>query len=299
MSAGTGSPMVIDDKFEAMLASMRPRLHRYCARMVGSAVDGEDLVQEVLIRAVTARSGGTLFDNIEAWMFRVAHNASLDLLRRRARASVVPLEDEMLAGGDETVPQIELASMGFRAFMGLPALPRCAVVLKDVLGHTIEEIAEIAGCSAPAAKSALQRGRVRLREIIARQDRADALLPLIGDEERRTWLAYVDAFRAGDFDSIRRMLSDDVSLDLVQRLQLTGRDRVDTYFTRYAEAKHWRYAFGAIDGRPAMLVYDDANLSDRPAHFVVIDWAAGAIVAIRDFFFVPYVMEGADCVLLG
>lgn len=288
--------MTKDDAFERMLTNMRPRLHRYCARMAGSAIDGEDLVQEVLIRAVTARSNGILIANLEGWLLRVAHNASLDLLRQRARANLVPLGDEMLPCL-EAMHQPELAAIGFRTFLHLPPLQRCAVVLKDVLGHTIEEIAEIADCSPPAAKSALQRGRTRLREI-ASQDRADVPLPILADDERQRLLHYVDAFRAGDFDTIRKMLSNDVSLELVNRLQLAGRDQVSPYFRRYAEAKQWRYAFGAIEGVPAMLVYDNDHPSDRPTHFVIIDWKADRIIKIRDFLFAPYAMEAADWVHL-
>lgn len=286
-----------DDAFETLLVTLRPRLHRYCARMAGSAIDGEDLVQEVMIRAVTARAAGAEIDNLEAWLFRVAHNASLDLLRHKARANLVPLDDE-IQPGLEPMPEPELAAIGFRTFLQLAALPRCAVVLKDVLGHTIEEIAAIADCSPAAAKSALQRGRTRLREI-ARREKADTLLPLMTESERRQLLAYVDAFRAGDFDAIRRMLSDDVSVDLVNRLKLQGRDRALPYVTRYAEAGQWRYALGAVEGRPAMLVYDGDNPSDRPAHFVLVDWSADTIVGIRDFLFAPYAMEGADWVRLG
>jgi RNA polymerase sigma-70 factor (ECF subfamily) len=159
----------------------------------------------------------------------------------------------------EALPQPELATVGFRTFLELSTLPRCAVVLKDVLGYTVEEVAEVAGCSAPAAKSALQRGRLRLREI-SHHDRNDIVLPLLNDDERRRMSAYVDAFRSGDFDAIRRMLADEVSVDLVNRLRLTGRDRVAPYFTRYAEAENWDYRLGAIDGYPAMLVYDKMQI---------------------------------------
>lgn len=286
-----------NDTFEDQLAHMRPRLHRYCARMAGSVIDGEDLVQEVLTRAVTARSAGKRIDNLEGWLLRVAHNASIDLLRQRARANLVPLDEEEMQSSVEPMPQSEVAAISFRRLLELPALQRCAVVLKDVLGHSIEEIADIADCSPIAAKSALQRGRTRLREIALR-DEGDALLPLLAGNERRRLRAYVDAFRTGEFDVIRRMLSNDVSVDLVNRLQLTGRAAIGSYFTRYAEAKQWRYALGAVDGQPAMLVYDSGHPSHRPAHFVVIDWCNDTIIGIRDFLYAAYAMEGADWVLL-
>src|SRR4051794_6668476 len=111
---------------------MRPKLHRYCARMIGSAVDGEDVVQDVLIRAVSAQAGGVQIDNFEGWLFRVAHNACLDFLRARARTKVVQLTDDMQAASDDE-PQPDLAVVSFRTFLELPVLQRCAVILKDVL----------------------------------------------------------------------------------------------------------------------------------------------------------------------
>ncbi|WP_204309032.1 nuclear transport factor 2 family protein, partial [Citrobacter freundii] len=65
--------------------------------------------------------------------------------------------------------------------------------------------------------------------------------------------AYVHLFRSGDFDAIRAMLADDVKLDLVNRLEWKGRDKIGLYFTRYAEETKWRFAFGAVEGQPAML----------------------------------------------
>jgi len=287
--------MTSEDKFEHLLAAMRPRLHRYCARMTGSAVDGEDVVQDVLIKAMNARAAIREIANLEGWLFRIAHNASLDYLRARARSNVVPFNDETEFLTDD--PDPDLTSVSFRTFLELPVLQRCAVVLKDVLGHSVEEIAEVADCSVPAVKSALQRGRQRLKELAG--DGGDAArLPILADDERRRLQNYVAAFRAGDFESIRQMLADDVRLDLVHRLKLKGRDEVSPYFSRYAEAAHWRFAFGAVDGRAAMLVYDARGPMDRPAHFVVLAWRANEIAEIKDFVFAPYAMEACDWVRL-
>ena len=90
-----------------------------------------------------------------------------------------------------------------------------------------------------------------------------------------------------------------MKLELVNRLRLEGRDRIDSYFTRYAEVTKWRFALGAVEGRPAMLVFDSTGPMDRPAHFVLIDWSENRIVAIRDFLFAPYVLEAMDWVRLG
>lgn len=95
------------------------------------------------------------------------------------------------------------------------------------------------------------------------------------------------------------MLADDVKLDLVNRLRLEGRKDVDRYFTRYGEETKWRFALGAVEGRPAMLVFEAAGRMEKPAHFVLIDWRGEEIVAIRDFLFTPYAIEAADWVRLG
>ncbi|MBJ7439620.1 MAG: nuclear transport factor 2 family protein [Sphingopyxis sp.] len=109
--------------------------------------------------------------------------------------------------------------------------------------------------------------------------------------------AFAELFRAGDFDAIRAMLAEDVELDLVNRLQWQGRDRITPYFTRYAAETKWRFAFGAVEGRPAMLVFD-RDAMERPAHFVLVDWREERIAAIRDFLFAPYALESADWVRL-
>ncbi|MBW8815240.1 MAG: sigma-70 family RNA polymerase sigma factor [Caulobacterales bacterium] len=282
------------DGFEDRLNALRPRLHRYCARMTGSAVHGEDMLQDTLVKALHARDRGAAVDNLEGWLFRIAHNTCLDFLRARARTTVVALTDDMRAAA---LPEADLVAIGFQTFLRLPELQRCAVILKDVLGHSVEEIAGVAGCSVAAAKSALQRGRAGLRQLA--QAPEDARLPLMSDADRRKIAAFVDLFRSGDFDAIRALLAEDVKLELVNRLQLQGRDRIGLYFTRYAEVTKWRFALGAVEGRPAMLVFDGDGAMEAPAHFVLVDWSQGRIAAIRDFLFAPYVLEGIEWVRLG
>ena len=77
------------EAFDRLLAQLRPKLHRYCARMTGSVIDGEDLVQEALLKAIEALGETDALANPEAWVFRIAHNAALDFLRRRARQQAI------------------------------------------------------------------------------------------------------------------------------------------------------------------------------------------------------------------
>ncbi|MGA2044483.1 MAG: sigma-70 family RNA polymerase sigma factor [Roseiarcus sp.] len=282
------------DEFEDRLKALRPRLHRYCARMTGSAVNGEDVLQDALVKAIHAREQGAAVDNLEGWLFRIAHNTSLDFLRGNSRNTVVPLTEDIEAA---PIPEADIVAISFQTFLRLPELQRCAVILKDVLGHSVDEIASIAGCSPASAKSALQRGRTSLRRLAHAPE--DVRLPLMSDSDRQKITAYVHLFRSGDFDAIRAMLAEDVKLELVNRLRWEGRDKIAPYFTRYAEESKWRFALGAIEGRPAMLVFDAAGPMKRPAHFVLIDWTDDRITMIRDFLFAPYVLEAADWVRLG
>ena len=170
------------DEFEDRLTALRPRLHRYCARMTGSTVDGEDVLQDTLVKALSARAEGARVDNLEGWLFRIAHNTSLDLLRRRSRNTVVPLTEDFEAA---PMPEVDMVAVSFQTFLLLPELQRCAVILKDVLGHSIDEVASIADCTPAAAKSALQRGRSTLRQLA--QMPADTRLPLMPDAAGRRW----------------------------------------------------------------------------------------------------------------
>jgi len=281
------------DDFEDRLTALRPRLHRYCARMMGSTVDGEDVLQDSLVKALSARAEGVNVDNLEGWLFRIAHNTSLDVLRRESRNTVVPLTEDFEA---EPMPEVDLIAVSFQTFLRLPELQRCAVIIKDVLGHSIDEVANVAGCTPAAAKSALQRGRATLRQLA--QMPADTRLPLMPEAIRQKMVAFVELFRTGDFDAIRALLAEDVKLDLVNRLKWEGRDKIVPYFTRYAEETKWRFAFGAVEGRPAMLVFESGAM-DKPAYFVLVDWRNDQISAIRDFLFAPYALESADWARLG
>jgi RNA polymerase sigma-70 factor (ECF subfamily) len=281
------------DEFEESLKALRPRLHRYCARMTGSSVDGEDVLQDALVKALQARERGAAVENLGGWLLRIVHNTCLDFLRQRSRGNVVALTEDMEAAA---LPDAEIVTVGFQTFLQLPELQRCAVILKDVLGHTVEEVAQIADCTPAAAKSALQRGRASLRQLAQRPNAAR--LPLMSDDDREKITAYVHFFQNGDFDAIRALLAEDVKLDMVNRLKLEGRQEISRYFTRYAQETQWSFALGAVEGRPAMLAFDKSGSMEKPAYFVLLEWREDRIVAIRDFLFAAYALEAVDWVRL-
>jgi RNA polymerase sigma-70 factor, ECF subfamily len=284
----------VRDQFEQLAGELRPKLHRYCARMTGSAVDGEDIVQDALIKALAALPNVGVVDNREGWLFRIAHNTALDFLRRRARGPMMQSDEDldMIAAAGSPGHDNEAATMSLRTFMRLPALQRSAVILKDVLGHSLEEVASITGASEAAAKSALQRGRVRLREFA--REPADVSLPMLSDVMRGRLIKYVEGFKTGDFDTVRAMLADDVKLDLVAKLHKRGKSEVGQYYAAYAAAKQWAYAAGVVDGRAAMLVYDREVSLETPAYFVALDFEGDRVVSVHDFLYARYAMDGVD-----
>ena len=288
--------MRLESAFEGFLADLRPRLHRYCARMTGSVIDGEDVVQEALAKAIEAYPRAGDLNHPEAWLFRIAHNAALDHLRRRGRRQEVddPGDFEGLADPVDPLAQRQAAAASLATFMRLPPGPRGSVILADVLGHSLVETAQILQTTVPAIKAALHRGRARLRRLSAEPEAA--VPPRMDAAERARLAAYVARFNARDFDALRALLADDARLDLVAHAGMRGRAQVGNYFTRYAEAQDWRAELGRVDGRLALLFRRPADPQGPVWNFAVLTWDGDRVATIRDFRFAPYGLEGADIV---
>lgn len=282
-------------EFERLLAELRPRLHRYCARMTGSVIDGEDVLQETLVKAIEAFPHTGPLANVEGWLFRIAHNAALDFLRRRARREGVQDGDEALeaiADPDSAIERRQAAAASLRTLMRLPVAQRSSVILMDVLGHSLEEISEVLESTVPAVKANLHRGRQRLVELAAEPD--DRPPPVLAEADRQRLAAYVARFNARDFDALRAQLADDVKVEVVNRTRLSGRGEVGRYFGNYSQTDDWQLAPGLVEGRPAVVVLDPAQPAGLPAYFMLIDWRDGRLLNVRDFRYARYVVEGAE-----
>jgi RNA polymerase sigma-70 factor (ECF subfamily) len=291
MTSPLQAPAPID--LNRLLVAMRPKLHRYCARMVGSVIDGEDVLQDALVKAVEAFPGAGPLRHPEGWLLRIAHNTALDFLRRRSRQAAIFSEAELDMVADEldAVTSRQIASASLRTFMRLPDTQRACVILSDVLGHSLREVCDILDSSLPAVKASLHRGRA-LSEIAGEAEHVPQ--PRLSETERAQLDAYVAHFNARDFDAIRAMIADDIRLDLVNRTRMRGKVEVSRYFGNYSAAGDWRLVPGLVEGRPAILVFDPNDGDAPPKYFMLLGWDGDKVATIRDFRYATYVLDGAE-----
>lgn len=284
--------------FHRLLGEMRPKLHRYCARMTGSVIDGEDVVQEAIVKTIESLSDAGSIVYPEGWVFRIAHNVALDFLRRRARQDAIRSDEDpdMVVDPASTTDDCQVAAASLRTFMRLPVAQRSCVILMDVLGYSLQEISNVIDSSIPAVKAALNRGRARLRELAQEPDDP---LPVLSEPQRSLLNAYVQRFNARDFDAIRDMLADEVRLELVNKTRMNGKAEVGKYFGNYSLVEDWQLVPGFVDRRPAILVRDPRDASGAPTYFVLLDWVGDRLIGIRDFRHARYATDGAELLMLG
>jgi RNA polymerase sigma factor (sigma-70 family) len=335
MSNSTRNAMTDDDplfndlkegrqRFLALVEDIRPDLHRYCARMVGSVADGEDLVQETLARAYYELGELKELPALRAWLFRIAHHRALDHLRRYERRMGQSLEalDDAAALPADPANDAELALASAEAvqaalarFLELPPIPRSCVILKDVLGCSLDEMTATLALSSPAVKAALHRGRARLRELAHGEDAAaKEAAPAAGTQGHGTRVGtrarsggqdapparahsrviarYAALFNARDWDGVRALLAEDVRLDLVSRWKRAGHRDVSSYYGNYDKVTDWLLVPAWLEGREVLAVLRDPA-DQRPSYFMELTTAGDHVVAIRDFRYVPYIARDA------
>jgi RNA polymerase sigma-70 factor (ECF subfamily) len=274
------------EQFLGVVDEIRPQLHRYCARLTGSLIQGEDIVQEALARAFYAIAMQPELPPLRPWLFRIAHNAAIDHLRSHGQRYTEPravLDDDI---GYDDRPDPACMRAALTRFLALTIAERSAVILKDVLGHPVEEAAETMGVTVAAVKAALVRGRAKLRDAEPREVALDA-------QGRELLDAYARLFNARDWDGVRALIGEDCRLDLVSKSQRRGK-AVGMYFGRYA-TETVRLEVVELDGRLALAAYVEA--AAQPSYYILLEQDGGRVQAIRDFRYVPYIAEEAE--LLG
>jgi len=225
---GTGSLEARYLAFLETIANLRPSLHRYCARMTGSVMDGEDVVQEVLFEAYRKLDKFDDSRPLKPWLFRIANNRCIDFLRKRGvrvEAECAAMSPDMVEPKDP--PVLGLGRAVEHLVISLPPKERACVLLKDVFDYSLEEIAELVDSTVGGVKAALNRGRTKLAASPAPVKPSRSTNP----ELTRVMQLYVDRFNRRDWDGVRALISADARLTVADAF--VGRLVDAPYFRNY------------------------------------------------------------------
>ena len=281
--------------FLETVTQLRPSLHRYCARMTGSVMDGEDVVQEALFEAYRKLDQ---FDDrrpLKPWLFRIAHNRCIDFLRKRG----VRVEAEIAAMVPDAVNPVEPPALGLgraveHLVSSLPPKERACVLLKDVFDYSLEEIAELVDSTVGGVKAALIRGRAKLEASPASTKPSRAVDP----ELTRIMRLYVDRFNRRDWDGVRELISADARLTVADAF---AGELVDApYFSNYERwSMPWRLTLGEVDGEPVVIILQRGTDTWTPYSVVRFDVEGQQINRIRDYAHCPWLISIAHSVTIS
>jgi RNA polymerase sigma-70 factor, ECF subfamily len=270
-------------------------LHRYCSRMTGSVMDGEDVVQDALFQGY--RKLDTFDDTrpLAPWLFRIAHNRCIDFLRRhevRNEAESTAMVPGRVMPADP--PAFGLGRAVEQLVMSLPPKERACVLLKDVFEYTLEEIAELVSSSVGGVKAALSRGRSKLAALPEPVRTGRRVNP----ELSRILHLYVDRFNKRDWEGLRELISADAQLRVADRF--AGSFKESPYFGNYARwPVPWQMAVGEIDGEPVIIRLQQDARGWTPEGIVRLDVSARRIVRILDYGHCPWVLPAASSVVVA
>ncbi len=244
----------------------RRALHVHCYRMLGSYTDADDLVQETMIRAWTARDAydpatGEL--GLRRWLYRIATNACLDFLKSAPRrvaaqstsfnevAWLEPYPDRLL---DEEAVAKETIALGYLALIQLlPAQQRAVYLCREVLGWSAAETAELLDLSVAAANSALQRAR----DTVAKH--AGPVAPSEPtDAERAVLAAFIDAHQRNDAAAAFALMREDIRVTMPPAPAVfVGREAMRPLLSRAFESDmgEWKLIEAWANRQPAAVSY--------------------------------------------
>lgn len=295
--------------FERLVDPYRGELHRHCYRLLGSVHDADDALQETMLRAWRGLGGFEPRAPVRAWLYRIATNASLRLMegRRRARATLdaseaavaaylEPYPDELLeslpspARGPDAIAE-ERESLGLAAISAMQLLApqqRVVLVLRDVLGWSARETAELLGTTVAGANSALQRARervdsLRIEGALAREHR-----PASARDEQELISRFLAAWEAVDVDALVELLADDALLTMPpEPIRLVGPDAIGAFFRTVPAGgflDRIRLTPVEFNGQPSVAAYLRGEDGTYHAYGVMVFALAGrAITSITGF----------------
>jgi RNA polymerase sigma-70 factor (TIGR02960 family) len=296
--------------FAALAERHRRELHVHCYRMLASFDDAEDAVQETLLRAWRARDTFDGSSLVRAWLYRIATNVCLDMLRARKRHAasaesyrdlpwLQPYPDARLdevatvgptVPGEQQPDQVaierETISLVFlAALQALPPRQRAALIARDVLGWRAAETAELLETTVPAANSALQRARATMQRRLAAR-RAEWAVTDTSDEERQLLAQFITAHEAGDAALAVSIAARDLRITMPPHPYLyEGRDAIGPLLGDAMAMGEWRLVPTAANRMPTAASYFRApgDTLFRAFKLDVLRIREGAIAEITTF----------------
>jgi RNA polymerase sigma-70 factor, ECF subfamily len=279
--------------FLETITQLRPSLHRYCSRMTGSVMDGEDVVQEALFEAYRKLDKFDDSSALKPWLFRIAHNRCIDFLRKRG----VRAEAETAAMVPNAVEPADPAVLGLGRAVeylvtSLPPKERACVLLKDVFDYSLEEISELVDSTVGGVKAALNRARTKLAAAPGPSKTTRSVDP----ELTRVMKLYVDRFNRRDWDGVRELISADARLTVADAF--VGKLADAPYFRNYERfSMPWKLAMGDVDGEPVVIILQRGADTWTAYSIVRLSVIGKHIDRVVDYVHCPWVLSAATSVV--
>ena len=305
--------------FERLVQPLRRELQIHCYRILGSVQDAEDMVQETLMAAWRGLDAFEGRASLRTWLYRIATNACLAVLRRGRPAREIPpppeppgeypaatrttaepvwlepypdawLDDlpDSMPGPEARYDSREAIELAFVvALQELSPRERAAVILKDVLGFRVGETAELLDTTAASVNSALQRARGKLDRV--KHDRRAVDPPPPGSAEERDLLGrFIHAFESGDVGSVVALLSEDARLTMPpEPMEYVGRPAVHRFLSTVpalGELHRFKLVATRANGQPAFGCYLRTHEGPLRAYgLMVLTVSRDRVVAITGF----------------
>jgi len=287
----------VDARYLAFLetvSTLRPSLHRYCARMTGSVMDGEDVVQEALFEAYRKLDKFDQTRPLKPWLFRIAHNRCIDFLRRKGVRDEAEIAAAVPDATQAAEPSLGTGKAVEHFVLTLPPKERACVLLKDVFDYSLEEIAELVDSTVGGVKAALNRARTKLAESSPPPKSARSVSP----ELKRVMQLYVEHFNRRDWDGVRELISADARLNVAERF--AGKFADAPYFFNYERWPWpWKLAVGEVDGEPVGIILRRGVDTWTPHSAIRFDLIGQRIERIVDYIHCPWVLPAATTVTVA